>query len=118
MGTGFLDRVNLDVWHLTPRTGPEYVSRVGVKQQGPCQIPLAEAESTGRLVTHGARGLGLGVLLPLSPYGTPSSSLSLKGQALRHTQAPGGLLLGVHRPALCMHLGPGALTPLTALNLL
>lgn len=109
MGTGFLDRVNLDVWHLTPRTGPEYASRVGVKQQGPFQIPSAEAGCTGRLVTHGARGLGLGVLLPLSPYGTPSSSLSLKGQALRHTQAQGGLLQGVHRPAYVHASGSGSI---------
>lgn len=107
MGTGFPDRANLDVWHLTPRTGPEYVPRVGVKQQGPFQVPSAEAEGPGSLVMPCPQGLGLGVLLPLSPYGTRSSSLSLTVQrALRHTQAPGGPLLGMHRPACVPASGP------------
>lgn len=107
-GTGFLDRVNLDVWHMTPGTGPEYVSRVGVKQQGPSHVPSAEAEDTGSLVMHCPQGLGLGVPFPLIPY-RAGSSLSLTVQrALRHTQAPDGLPLGMHRPACVPASGSGS----------
>lgn len=49
---------------------------------------------------HCLQGLGLGVSFPLTPYQAGSSSLSLTVQrALRHTQGPDGLLLGMHRPA-------------------
>ena len=114
MGTGFLDRANLD-WHLTPGIGPENVSRAGVKQQGPFQVPLAKAECTGSLVMHCPQGLGPGVLCPLSTLWDSSSLPLTVRRALRHTQAPGRLLLGMHRPACVPALGPGALTPLTAL---
>lgn len=106
LATGFLDKVNLAVWHMTPGMGPEWVFRVGVKLQAPSQVPSAEAEDTGSLVMHRPQVLGLGVPFPLTLYGAGSSSLSLTVErTLRHTQAPEGLLQDMHRPACVLASG-------------